>query len=1703
MVTGMTEWKNAFHLHPGHRIDTDQATEIGAGSTIPFMKALPIADLISRQDGQLPPSATLAAAASLIVERGGSAVIVVEDGRVAGIVTEGDLLHALRERRDLQQALTTIMSSPVLSVPASTDFRAAFRLLMQQGLRHLVVTADDGQPLGVASESSIRERLGADFFLHLSAVESLMDRLFPRLPASARLDSALTVMEASRAGCAVVIRGRRPIGILTARDVVRLYLGPDENPPLSAIMSAPPVTIGEDRPLAEAAALMANRRIRHLVVVDAAGNASGLLSEHALLRPLELDWVDALIDERRLLARSHDAALRNIAESERYQRALLDNFPFPVWLKDTESRFRAANRMLAEALGARSADALIGKNDLDFSPPDLAEHYRQVDREVMDSRQPQMVIEPVWLNRRHVWHETYKAPVLDDDGELLGTVGFARDVSRNKRAEEGMLLRNAGLAGLARGEPVAGVLELLALSLEAELPGWRCAVLLADEDGRLLRCVAAPNLPEAYQSTLAGIAIAADGPPCCRAAALRQRVCVDDIFAADMPLAMRELARQHNLAACVAEPLLGPDGSLYGSLVAYRQTPGQAGDEELALLAQLSQLNALVIGHQRTGERLRGSRDTFRGLFDSVAEALLVLGEDRRFLDANRGAEVMSGYPRETLIGGRYDDFGMPGMNDEAVIDDLIGSAFAGKAETFEYWGRNAAGRVFPCEVRLQPGSYFGQRILIAAVSDITERKNARLRLEIEHELANTLAGGGNREAVLATILRAGLRFHEFDAGALFYRQSDGSYRLSDYSGLSPQSLESLGEQAAGSLLASLAAGGDTVCNCQASCCHCTEDRLLDDPALQREGMRCLALLPITANGQTLACLLLGSRHSTQIPSATLATLEALRAYFSDSLHRLLIQEETQRRQQNLAGLFDSLNDMIFIVDGAGRIVHHNRAAGEMLGYTATPLLGLPVASILSESRRAEAAQAVANIGEAYFTRASGPLLRADGSHLMVDGRVVNGHWDEQPVLIGVAQDISDRLIAEERQKLAASVFEHAHEGIMITDPGGRIVEVNSTFSELTGYSRDEAVGQNADLLKSGHHDAAFYVDMWQAIRRDGYWRGEVWNRKKTGEIFVELLTISSVRNRHGDISHFVGIFSDITLIKEHQNRLEHLAHFDALTQLPNRMLLADRMQLAMAQSERSGRILAVCYLDLDGFKPVNDLYGHAVGDRLLIEVSQRLRSCVRAGDTVSRLGGDEFVLLFTDLDSEREADHAVGRVISTLTHPFQIAGHTVQISASIGVTLFPQDGSDSDALLRHADQAMYSAKQGGRNRFHLFDPENDRRTRARHDEITRIREGLARGEFTLHYQPKVNMRRGGVIGAEALIRWQHPELGLLLPGEFLPAIEGTDLACELGNWVLHQALDQLATWAAVGLQLPVSINIAGEHLQQPDFVEHLEEALAAHPAVPPALLELEILETAALEDITRVAELFTACSRLGVRFALDDFGTGYSSLTYFRRLPAEVLKIDQSFIRDMLDDPEDLAIVEGVIGLTQAFRRRVIAEGVESVEHGLILLLLGCDEAQGFGIARPMPAAELPDWVDKFRPDDLWSSAAAFRWSREDLPLLIAEVEHRRWKKNLYAWLDGDGQAPPISEHDCRFGRWCGSALSQRYAGVDGFAELTATHSRIHALGERLLSEGRSLSAADLQNLRQALDQSSHELATQLQQVQAEILISAQSTRR
>jgi diguanylate cyclase (GGDEF)-like protein/PAS domain S-box-containing protein len=464
-----------------------------------------------------------------------------------------------------------------------------------------------------------------------------------------------------------------------------------------------------------------------------------------------------------------------------------------------------------------------------------------------------------------------------------------------------------------------------------------------------------------------------------------------------------------------------------------------------------------------------------------------------------------------------------------------------------------------------------------------------------------------------------------------------------------------------------------------------------------------------------------------------------------------------------------------------------------------------------------------------------------------------------------------------------------------------------------------------------------------------------------------------AIRNEKGDIVNLHVVAQDITEGKRAKEQLERIAHYDILTNMPNRVLLADLLNQAMLQCNRRNRSLAVAFMDLDGFKAVNDLYGHNVGDELLIKLSQRMKEVLRAGDTLARIGGDEFIAVMVGLESIEDSKPVLKRLLKAAAGPVNLDDAVIQVSASIGVSLYPQDHVDADLLMRHADQAMYVAKQAGKNRYHFFDTAQDNANKTLGQSISEILTALHRREFVLHYQPKVNMYTGEVIGVEALIRWQHPVRGLVPPMEFLPAIEGHAVSLELGEWVVDTALSQISQWRSIGVNLPISVNISAHQLQQVNFTTRLAALLAVHSDVPSNCLELEILETSALQDMSQVSETMNACHDLGVRFALDDFGTGYSSLTYLKRLPAHMIKIDQSFVRDMLEDADDLAIIEGVVGLAKTFRRDVIAEGVETIAHGEALLQLGCEMAQGYGIARPMPAGDIPKWLSDWKADDSW----------------------------------------------------------------------------------------------------------------------------------
>jgi len=939
---------------------------------------------------------------------------------------------------------------------------------------------------------------------------------------------------------------------------------------------------------------------------------------------------------------------------------------------------------------------------------------------------------------------------------------------------------------------------------------------------------------------------------------------------------------------------------------------------------------------------------------------------------------TVSWSPEMYRIFGRDPALGIPDLQGQAelytpestqILFDAVDKAVAaGTPYELELMSVQPDGEQRPCWIKGFPDRDASGRVVRVAglVQDITERKQAQA---VDRFLAQA-SGGPDAEPFFDALARFLAQTLQMDYTCIDRLEGDAlnATTLSVWhDGHFEDNLTyALRDTPCGEVV------GRGVCCFPASVCQFFPN----DAALQE--LRAESYIGVTLwshAGQPIGLIAVIGRRALGNRAQAEATLARVAGRAAAELERLTTETAMRESEARFRSVVELMPDVI-VVHRGGKLLHVNPAGIAMFGaQTEQDLIGKPILQfvhpdfhqiVLARVKRAvEYGEAAGTIEERY--------VRLDGTSFDAEVQSKPIVLAGQAAVLVTLRDITERKAAQEKLQLAAGVFTHALEGIMITTPEAAIIDVNNAFTRITGYTRDEVLGQNPRLLKSGRHDADYYAAMWRNLVQDGYWYGEVWNRRKNGDDFAEMQAISAVRDAQGTVSQYIALFSDITDRKAHESQLERIAHFDALTNLPNRVLLADRLQQAMAQAQRRQQQLAVVYLDLDGFKAINDHQGHQTGDQVLITLAQRMKDALREGDTMARMGGDEFVAVLIDLQDTSACVPLLNRLLAAAAEPVQ-AGASLQVSASLGVTFYPQTHDiDADQLLRQADQAMYQAKLAGKNRYHVFDAAQDSSLRSHHEGLERIRLALQNHEFVLHYQPKVNMHTGQVLGAEALIRWQHPEKGLLAPATFLPVIEDHPLAVDVGDWVIDAAMQQMERWHAAGLHLHVSVNIGARQLQQANFVERLQTILARHPQVHPGNIELEVLETSALADMAQVSQVIEDCNQIGVRFALDDFGTGYSSLTYLKRLRVALLKIDQSFVRDMLDDPDDLAILEGVIGLAAAFKRDVIAEGVETVAHGTALLQLGCALAQGYGIARPMPPEQMPAWVATWQPDAAW----------------------------------------------------------------------------------------------------------------------------------
>jgi diguanylate cyclase (GGDEF)-like protein/PAS domain S-box-containing protein len=564
-------------------------------------------------------------------------------------------------------------------------------------------------------------------------------------------------------------------------------------------------------------------------------------------------------------------------------------------------------------------------------------------------------------------------------------------------------------------------------------------------------------------------------------------------------------------------------------------------------------------------------------------------------------------------------------------------------------------------------------------------------------------------------------------------------------------------------------------------------------------------------------------------------------------------------------------------------------------------------------------------------------------------------------------EDERDKLRqAQKDLRLADEVFENSIEGIIITDAQANILRVNRAFTAITGFDEDDTKGKKPSLLRSERHDAAFYQGMWASLIEYGYWQGEVWNQRKNGEIYPQWLSIVTIRNEQGKTIHYLGVFADLSEKKQAEANLHHVSNYDALTQLPNRHLLEDHLFQALAEASINNALVAVLYLDLDRFKAINDTFGHAFGDKLLLAVAERLASNIRGGDTIARFSGDEFAVVLTDVGSQENAALVARKILNALAISFDLDENEVFITPSIGIAFYPLDAANKDDLIRNADTAMSHAKAQGGNGYRFYGAEMNAIVSQRLSLETSLRHALERKEFLLHYQPQVNLRSGKIIGMEALLRWQHPERGLVSPAEFIPVLEETGLIVPVGEWVLRTACAQNRAWLDAGLPpMRMAVNLSAHQFRQSSLTDVVCQALE-DSGLEPELLELEVTESVMIQDLQTTLTTLSQLHLIGIQISIDDFGTGYSSLSYLKRLPISKIKIDQSFVHDICVDPDDAAIADAVISLGHSLKMQVIAEGVETVEQLDYLRAHGCDEFQGYYFSRPLPAEAFAELVKK-----------------------------------------------------------------------------------------------------------------------------------------
>ncbi|TVO70038.1 EAL domain-containing protein [Sedimenticola selenatireducens] len=1508
--------------------------------------------LMTRNVVVLEKQASVKDAVDLMVNMQVSSVVVVDENRPVGIFTERDMVLLEAATNDLKSiSLAEVMSAPVISITENMTLPEAIALMEEASTRRLVVTDENDSVVGIITHQDIVKQLYDRHIEYLLESLKEQDLELIQLRDQIRVERALRLSEDRLAESQRLTH----IGSWELNHVERTLWCSDEAYRI----------FGFD---AEQDAASYDLFLNHVhsddrqLVEQTFHDAVAHHKPYELIHRLQHDdgeiryvigRCETFYDEGGTAVRSigtvQDITQHHQAELVTKQNHLLldsvvDGSADPIFVKDEKGVYIFANQALANLVN-KTTEEIVGQTDYAFFPEEIANNFRADDLEVMAKKSNETFDEEVIVDDKSMIYLTTKGPLILD-GEIKGIFGIARDITPLRQARNELHNRERFISRVL-GSSLTGIYIYNLTEGKNDYINARYSGLtgysleeINDMPSETFINLFHPDNREEILAHMSSFTHAEDGEV--------------------KKIEYRFLKSDGDWMWCLSwDSVFERDES--GAVIRFIGTfvditeQKSATDELTRITSDLARAQRVAKMGNWTYSVPDKTIQWSRGMFD-------IFGREADDSHLNY----------ETLLSWIHP---LDRANHDAYMQKMLALTPGKTIDILRYRLIRPNQEVrwveitFECEFNeeAQPYIFFG------TAQDITHQKmGEELLLGQQHILELISRGSTSLTNIFEEIVSlAESQFSDIAASILLLENNQ--FRL----GAAPSMPDAYNALLDGLVI------GPNVGSC-GTAAYRAERVIVADVATDplwvdyrdlgaRVGFRACWSEPVLDAGRKVLGTFALYRSTAGEPTlAEIHLIEGMARLASIAIERIQSEQLLSRADSEWTQVMDNYTDVIYLADMNRQLLRANKSFYKMIGATAEQCLGRSIEELLHPQGEEEACPICiaqkAQI-ETVITMEPGDAFNPTDKPMEVSQRLVFDKNDKPCAMLVSIHDLSHTRKTEERLRLAASVFDNTDEGVVITDTNSTVIEVNRAFTDITGYTRQEVVGQNPRILKSGHHDESFYRDLWSAIQETDRWRGELWNRRKDGSIYPEWMTISCVRDRDGALTHYIGVFTDISQIKRSQEQLDHLAHHDSLTNLPNRLLLHERLDQAIKHAERSHTQLAVIFIDLDNFKNINDSLGHPIGDQLLQSVAVKLSKSLRQGDTVARLGGDEFVLLLDEIDQSDHAAVMARKIKNIFAAPFLLDNHEIHVTTSMGICLYPQDGTDRETLLRNADAAMYRAKQAGRDNFQYYTKELTQNAFERVLLESSLRKAIEQNQLALLYQPQLMIENDKVVGVEALIRWNHPDLGMISPVKFIPIAEETGLIHLIGRWVMRTACKQGMAWLKSGVEFGrIAINLSGPEMQRKDLASQIKLILT-ETGFPAERMELEVTESFIMQGAASAVSQLNELRELGVTLSIDDFGTGYSSLSYLKQLPIHKLKVDRSFVSDIPDDKDDMAITQAIIAMGHSLGLNVIAEGVETMEQVSFLKQAGCLEVQGFLYSKPISPDEIITFLSRSKP--------------------------------------------------------------------------------------------------------------------------------------